>query len=138
MHISKNEILFIYNSKDLQDRQALGYAKSLPNHKVKEIDLQKDKFTELQVEQIAEMLEVDPVSLIDHNSDTYQKTYSSVELTRSGALKAMASKPELMKTPIALYNDQAEPIDTPYQIVKWDIEKLPSIKEPPPGSDKSE
>jgi predicted GNAT family acetyltransferase/arsenate reductase-like glutaredoxin family protein len=129
MQITQNEILFIYNSKDLQDRQALGYAKSLPDHKIKEFDLQKNKFTELQLQQIANMLEMDPVSLIDNKSDTYQKTYSQVELTRSGALKALASKPELMKTPIALYNDQAKHIKSPYQIVKWEMASPPVIKD---------
>jgi len=121
MQISKNEILFIYNSNDLNDRQALGYAKSLPNHKVKEFDLQKNKFTELQVEQVAHMLEVDPVSLIDNRSDVYKKTYSEVDLTRNDALKAMACKPELIKTPIAVYNDQAKPINSPFQMMEWEM-----------------
>jgi predicted GNAT family acetyltransferase/arsenate reductase-like glutaredoxin family protein len=137
MQISKNEILFIYNSNDLQDRQALGYARSLPNHKIKEVDLQKDSFSETQIKQIADMLEIEPVSLVNSKSDIYKRTYSDVELTGSGALKAMASKPELMKTPIALYNDQAVPIDSPYQLIKQDLNKLVSIQDytsPPNGA----
>jgi len=129
MQLSPKEILFIYNSNDLQDRQALGYAKSLPDHKIKEVDLQKDSFTELQVKQIADMLQVEPVSLIDKKSQTYQKSYAEVELTRSGALKAMASKPELIQTPIAVYYDQAKPVRSPYEMLKQDLAKLPSIKE---------
>lgn len=129
MQISKNEILFIYNSNDFSDRQALGYAKSLPNHRIKEIDLNKSKFSELQVKQIADVLEIDPVSLIDHKSDVYKKTYSQVELTRKGALKAMATKPELIKTPIALYNDQARPIETPYEMIKWEMTQTSALKE---------
>ena len=129
MQISKNEILFIYNSNHLQDRQALGYARSLPNHKIKEVDLQKDSFTETQIKQIADMLEVEPVSLVDSNSDIYKNSYSNTGLTGRGALKAMASTPELMKTPIALYNDQAVPIDSPYQLVKQDLDKMVSIRE---------
>jgi len=129
MQISKNEILFIYNSNDLQDRQALGYAKSLPNHKIKEVDLQKDSFTETQIKQIADMLQVEPVSLLDPNSDLYKSDYSKVKLSRSGALKVMAARPELIKTPIALYNDRAVPIGSPYQLVKQDLEQLVSIKD---------
>ncbi|GJM30158.1 MAG: hypothetical protein DHS20C17_27930 [Cyclobacteriaceae bacterium] len=121
MQIAKNEILFIYNSSDLQDRQALGYAKSLPDHIIKEVDLQRNKFTELQVQQIAEMLDVHPAGLIDEKSDIYKKTYSDVELTRKGALKAMASKPQLMKTPIALYNDNARAIESPFEVIKWQM-----------------
>lgn len=129
MQISKNEILFIYNSKDLQDRQALVYAKSLPNHRIKEVDLQKDSFTETQVKQIADMLEVEPDSLIDHASELYKENYSNVELTKSDALKAMASQPELIKTPIAVYNDGAEPISSPYTLVKKDLDQMPSIND---------
>ncbi len=129
MQISKKEILFIYNSNDLQDRQALGYAKSLPNHKVKELDLQKDNFTETQVKQIADLLEVEPVSLMDRSSDTFKKSFANVDLSGSDALKAMASKPELIKTPIAVYNDQAVSIRSPFQLVKQDLDQLPSIQD---------
>ena len=129
MEIAQKEILFIYNSNDLQDRQALAYAKSLPDYKIKELDLQKESLTETQVKQIADLLEIEPVLLIDQNSQIYQQSYSSAELTSNGALKAMASEPVLIKTPIAIYNDRAVPIRSPYHLVKKDLEKLPSIRE---------
>ena len=129
MQITQNEILFIYNSKNLQERQALGLAKSLPGHEIKEFDLQKDTFTETQVEELANILDVDPVSLIDDKSDTYQKTYSKVSLTREGALTAIAKKPELMKSPIAVYNDQAKSIEAPYEIAKWNMSNTSAIQD---------
>ncbi len=35
MEIAENEMLFIYDSNDLQDREALAYAKSLKHYHVK-------------------------------------------------------------------------------------------------------
>jgi len=127
MLISENEILFIYNSKDLQDRQALQYARSLPNHRIKEVDIQKESFTETQVKQIADILEVDPVSLINSNSHLYQKDLLNTQLRTEGALRVIASEPQLIKTPIAIYSDHAENIKSPFQLIKQDLDEMPSI-----------
>lgn len=39
MEIAENEMLFIYDSNDLQGREALAYAKSLKHYHVKALDV---------------------------------------------------------------------------------------------------
>ena len=53
MKNAKNEITLIYNSSNIQDRQALAYALSLRKHKIKTIDIQHNKLTETQLKSAA-------------------------------------------------------------------------------------
>jgi arsenate reductase-like glutaredoxin family protein len=129
MKIAKNEILFIYNSQDLSDRQALGYISCLPNWKIKEVDLDKESFTELQIKQLADMLNVEPKEIVDQSSDLYKKMYASASLSEKDMIKALSQSPKLIKTPIAVFHNQAKSLGSPYQVVKWDMNDFPSIKD---------
>jgi arsenate reductase-like glutaredoxin family protein len=121
MKVAENEILLIYNSKHIQDRSALGYAKSLKNHSIKEYDTQFKSLTELQLVDIIQSLDIEAAELIDRKSETYIKEYSEVDLDDKGILKALRAHPEIIKTPIAIFKDKAKFLDSSYELIMQDM-----------------
>lgn len=121
MNVEKNEILLIYNSGLLIDRQAFAYAKSLKDHQMKDIDLNQDQLTETQIKELSQKMGIEPKELIDKQSTEYLKYFSTTELTDNSTLKALKQNPAMMKTPIAIYHDRAEFVGTPYEFIKKDM-----------------
>lgn len=121
MKVQPNEILLIYDSNDIQDRKALGYAKSLKHHAVKEIDVQKNTLTELQFEMLADKFDLDPYELIDDKSEVFKEKYADSDLEPSDILKIMKNNPEMIKTPIAVYHDNGRIMGSAYEFIKDDM-----------------
>ena len=124
MKIANNEILLIYDSNDMQDRAVLAYAKSVENHVVKEIDIRSHTFTEVQFVEMADVLDVTIIELIDQASETFRNEYQGVELTDQGALTALKKNSDLLKTPVALYNDSGN-----FDFSSYDLIQKGMIKE---------
>lgn len=119
MNVTKNrEVLIIYNSRKLKDRKALGYAQSLKNKKIKTIDLQKDHLTETQLKRIAIELDVPLENLIDRQSPTYRKYLSDINLSGSNILKVLKKHPTILHSPILLYDEGGEFIDSSYDFIR--------------------
>lgn len=139
MEIRDNELLFIYDSDNIKEREALGYVKSLQYHRVKEYDLRNDVFTELQLKEIAERLSVAPIDLMDHQSDVYNNKYAGTDLSEEDVLTALRHEPKLIRTPIILLQDQAHFMESPYEFLKEDMASRGVRKDPQanesPGSD---
>ena len=127
MIVQKKEILFIYNSTMQDDRVALGYAKALKGFILREFDIKKETFTETQLKEIATRLLIKPVDLIDRESDIYLDKYSGSQLTETDVLVALKHEPDLMRTPIAIYHDRAEFINSKYDFISRGM-RSPSIK----------
>ncbi len=119
--IKDNEVLFIYNSNDMQERRALGYAKSLKNHKLKEKDLYKENLSETQIKEIANKIGEHPISLINKNSDLYKEEYNGLNYDEEDILKLIKNNPLIMKTPIAVYHDRASFVESSFEFIKMDM-----------------
>ncbi len=118
MKTANNELILFYNSNDPQDRAILGYAKSVKDHVVKEIDVQTFTFTKTQLKLISHMLDTPLEELVDKKSKTYLQNYKEANLTEEGLLTALRQNSDLLTTPIALYNDQGEVISSSYDLIK--------------------
>ena len=121
MTIKDNEIILIYDSEDVQDREALGYAESLKHYEIKALDTRKHRFTELQIVEIADLLGINLSELINEQSETYLTEYAKVKLDRSGILRALRAHTEMMKTPIALLKGRGQIMGSSYEFIKQDM-----------------
>ena len=117
MKVHEDELLFIYNSNDLQDRESFGYASSAYGNKIKPIDLTKDSLTERQIKEIADRLGTNPEELINKNSDVFKREYGEISTDQEDVLKILKQRPVIMKTPIAIYADKADFVHTAYEFV---------------------
>jgi len=122
MNVSKNEILLIYNSTQLQDRKALAYAKSVKDFDVKEIDLHNNRLTESQLKQLSQQLEVDPKELVDTQSTKFLRYFTQSDLSNKSTLKVLKKNPTMLKTPIAIYDDHADFIGSPNEFIKKEMQ----------------
>ncbi|SNS82093.1 hypothetical protein SAMN05421640_1377 [Ekhidna lutea] len=118
MKVSKNEILYIYDSSDIQQREGLIYAKSLRHYETKELDIRHDKITQLQLSNLAEKLGIKAKKLI--NVDGEIQLSEVMELDSHDFLDYLSSNLEMLKTPIAVYHDHALFVESQYELIKED------------------
>ncbi len=121
MKVTKNEILFIYNSSNIQDRQALAYALSLKWQKVKTIDVQNNTLTQTQLKSIANTMDKSPEDLIDKNSTKYLRYFFNSDLSQKEILKTLQANPSMLNTPIMLKEDGGMFVDNFYQLTEKDL-----------------
>ncbi len=118
LEVKKGELVFIYNANVFRDREALGYAKSLKDFKIKEIDVSKEQLTEQQYMDLTYRLKIPPDDLFNKQSDVYHNEYAGVALSKTDILKAVKTTPSLLRTPIAVFEDTAYFVSSPYDFVK--------------------
>jgi len=117
MKNAKNEITLIYNSSNIQDRQAFAYAKSLKDRKLKAIDIQENKLTETQLKSIANALNKNPGDLIDKHSTKYLRYFVDSDLSQKEVLKTLKANPSMLNTPILMHKDGATFVKNHHQLV---------------------
>jgi arsenate reductase len=118
MEIAENEMLLVYNSGTQSDRTALGYAKAVKDYKLREVDIKKDAFTETQLKEIANKLGVNPMDLVDRQSDIFKDKYKNSSMNENDVLTVLSHEPDIMRTPIVLYKDKGAFVDSKYEFVK--------------------
>lgn len=121
MKASKNELILIYNSGNIQDRKALAYAISLKRRKIKAFDVQHNSLTETQLKSIANSMEVPPEELLDKHSTKYLKYFVDTDLSQKEVLKALKQNPAMLNTPIVVHEKGADFVDNFYQLVQKDL-----------------
>jgi arsenate reductase-like glutaredoxin family protein len=118
---SDMEIKFIYNSSQIKEREAYGYAKSLDQHYINAIDLDKEFLTERQWAELAKKLNVQVKDLIDQNNDYYQDVLQDKDFDEHDLLRLMKDHPQIIKTPIIDSAKFARFIKSPYDFNEMDM-----------------
>jgi len=115
------EINFIYNSNSLQEREALGYVKSLGNHVVKETDIYNDSLTERMLADIARKLDIKVSDLFDPENDKYKDELKNADFEANDVLKMISEDLSLLRTPIMVYKHGAKFVKSPYDTNSIDM-----------------
>jgi len=115
------EIKFIYNSNQIKEREALAYAKSMDQHYINEVDLEKEALTERHWAQIARELNIDIKELIDQNNDYYQDALKDKDFDEQDLLQLIKSHPQIIKTPIIHSEKFTRFIKSPYDFNEMDL-----------------
>ncbi|MGM0581122.1 MAG: arsenate reductase family protein [Bacteroidota bacterium] len=115
------EIKFIYNSTQIKEREAYGYAKSLDQHYINAIDLDKETITERQWAEIAKKLNVAVKDLIDENNDYFQDELEGKNFDDNDLLQIIKEHPQIVKTPIIDSVKYARFIKSPYDFNEMDL-----------------
>jgi len=117
----KDEITLIYNGKDLDDKQAISYLKSIAGEKLKMIDITKDRLTESQIARLAENMNITPKELIDKKNKKAIATIDEENMDDEEVVKLLAEQTQLLRTPITLWNNKTEYWDTAYDMIKYEM-----------------
>lgn len=115
------EIKFIYNSNQIKEREALAYAKSLDQHYINEVDLEKETLTERHWAEIAKELNIEIKELIDQNNDYFQDELKNKDFDEQDLLQLITSHPQIIKTPIIQSKKITRFIQSPYDFNEMDL-----------------
>ncbi len=116
MEVKHNEILLIYNSSDVQEKKAHGYFQGLSDLALKVLDLKYDQLTERQIIEIADKLGVSLEEMIDPGEISEEK------IAQDDIPRYLANDLPKLRTPIALYHNRAEFVESPYHFVNKDMQ----------------
>lgn len=118
---SDMEIKFIYNSNEINEREAYGYAKSLDQHYINPVDLDKEVLTERHWAELATKLNVAVKDLIDENNDYYKDELEGKDFDDNDLLQIIKDHQHIIKTPIIDSNKFARFIKSPYDFNEMDM-----------------
>lgn len=119
--MQKNEIKFLYNSSNKDEREAYAYAISLKKHKINELDISKTKLTRIQLAQLATKLKVSVIELFDSKSSYYRDEIKGKEWEDNDLLLILTEEIDALKTPIMVYADKAVFLGSKYDTNKIDL-----------------
>lgn len=126
-----NELLLVYNDPNsTTGKQTRAYAKSVSNN-VNEVDLRNVKLTTTIWKDIVNMLKLHPEDIMDKGSQVFKEKIADHHYTMTGLLEALAHTPELLKAPIAIYNNRAVFCQKPTDILRLEVNSKTSFKVPP-------
>ncbi len=122
MKAKDNEIILIYNSEKQKDKEVLGYAETLKDHKLNDTDVSKSKLTERQIAEIASDLNKDVIGLVDDSSEKYKTEVKGKSFSDDELLKLLTENPDLLTTPIAYMDDKSFVVDSQYSFINKDLD----------------
>ena len=121
MTIKHNELVFIYNSKNMKEREALVYAKAIEYYRVREIDVSKVEITPTQIEFAQKHTGQGLKSFVRYplNEDLNEKVSS---MNERDLLTWLSGHPDYLRTPIALWKESGKILKDKYSLVSEGLE----------------
>jgi hypothetical protein len=121
MTLNKNELILIYNSENIKEREALAYAKSLKNYHLREIDLTHDGISPSQLRFVQQHLDIPVADLIKEPLNE-ENTEDWRNMNMNDLLEWLSKKIEMIHTPIALWEDEGKILIDKYSLVSEGME----------------
>jgi len=116
MRIKKDEIMFIYDSSNHKEKEALAYAKALQYYHLRAQDLKHDSLTPTQVKRVAEHCNYKLEDLVDQRA-AKDANFSLSDISKEELLTLLSENPELIKTPLVLWHDGGKQLENKFQLV---------------------
>lgn len=117
MKYPQNEITLYYKPDSLQSKKTLAHAHSICDY-VREINHLQQLFTEMQLDELANNLELKPSDLVDRKHELFNDKYANQEFSETDWLTILVNTPELIISPIAVMGNKAIVIRYPVDILQ--------------------
>ena len=119
MKIHPSELYFYHSAVQPIDKQTKAYAKAITKF-VNEIDITRERMTATQWDQILKLLHLRAKDLLNKAHPDYQRLIAGKDWDEEGWLNILVRHPYLIKSPIAIFRNQAILCKTPTDILKLD------------------
>lgn len=119
--LDKNEIKFLYNTNNLEDKEAYGYVLTLHNHKINELDVAKNDMTPTQFSELAKKMKVRIIDLFDKKSSYFKDNIEGKDIEEDDLLDILVKEKSALKTPIIISSKMAKVIEYPRDTIKIDM-----------------
>ena len=117
MQFHPNELFLLYNPQSTVGKQTKAIAKDICNH-LNEVDSLREKMGPTYWKEVITMLGVQPDELLDKSHPEYQSKVGNQTYTMNGWLDVLTHNPQLVKSPIAIFNGKAVFCKTPTDILQ--------------------
>lgn len=117
MHLSSKELTILYNKDNERDRKTLSYAHTITN-KINKQELNSVRISGTLFQVFVNTLEKDPKKLINKADPYYQKKIRGKNFSVDAWFKMLRNHPNLLKAPLAMYENRAIICHTPTDILK--------------------
>ncbi len=117
MHLSSNELTILYNKGNERDRKTLSYAHTITD-KINKQELGSVKVSSTLFQVFVEKLDEDPKKLINKADPYYQKNIRGKDFSITEWFDLLINHPDLLKAPLAMYQNKAVICNTPTDILK--------------------
>ncbi len=117
MKTPEKELLLYYDPNSSVGKKTRAYAHSLTKH-VRDVEIQKTRFTTTQWKQILNMLNLDPKKLLNKAHPYYQQHIRGRSFDEEGWLNILSNNPDIIRAPIVIKGNKAVLCDTPTDIYK--------------------
>ena len=117
MHLSSKELTILYNKENARDRKTLSYAHTITN-KINKQELGSVRISSTMFQVFVNTLEEDPKKLINKADPYYQKNIRGRTFSTNAWFKMLKNHPNLLKAPLAMYENKAVVCHTPTDILK--------------------
>ncbi len=132
MQFHPNELFLLYNPNSNDGKKTKAMALDISNH-INEVDYLNEKLGPTYWKEVITLLGVDPGELLDKNHPDYATKIGDQEYTMNGWLDVIMYNPQLLKSPIAIFNGKAIVCHQPSDILRLGTPKsaskvLPHLK----------
>lgn len=117
MHLSSKELTILYNEKNERDRKTLSYAHIITN-KINKQELGSVRVSGTMFQVFVNALKKDPKKLINKADPYYQKNIRGKNFSINEWFKMIINHPNLLKAPLAMYDNKAVICHTPTDILR--------------------
>ena len=115
-HLDKELVLF-YDEQSYNGKQTLAYAHTI-SKSVNKQELSQSKLSPTIFKIMLQKLEARPKDLLNKSQAEYQDNVRGKDFDDEGWLNIIRKKPNLLKSPIAMFNGKAVICKTPTDILK--------------------
>jgi len=116
-----NEIMFLYNSQKLSDKETYAYILSLHEHEINELDISKNDMTPTQISELADILGVRIIDLFDRSSEYFKENIEGNDLEETDLLNILIREKSALETPIMISKDGAKVVKSSSDMINKDM-----------------
>jgi arsenate reductase len=132
MQYHPNEMFLLYNPNSSEGKKIKAMALDICSH-INEVDSLNEKLGPTYWKEVITKLGVEPQELLDQSHPDYKAKVGHQTYTMTGWLDIIMHNPQLIKTPIAIFNGKAVVCHQPADILKLGTPKsaskvLPHLK----------
>lgn len=109
---SERQITLYYNPNSPSASKTLGYAKG-EGFALRDVNIITNKFTGLQLEELASKLKVTLEGLVNKDHPDYDALFQDSNFSNNDWIRALQKNPKFLKEPIAIRGHQAMFVKTP-------------------------
>ncbi len=130
MNIHPNELIIYFDPSSNMGKQTRAIAQTISNN-INLIDYHKQPLTTTLWKDIINMLDLKPKDLLDKSRKDYQEKIAGNTFTMSGWLEVLMNNPQMIKAPIAIFQNKAILCKKPTDLLQFDRKSRTSVKVPP-------